>query len=69
MSKVLEKEKVNRDCPQCKEHVSMAWVCKLEADGLTRYIYFCPNCQKPMQISDKKAAVKANSQNPKALQI
>jgi ribosomal protein S27AE len=69
MSKVLEKEIVNRDCPHCKEHVSIAWVCKLEADGIIRYIYFCPNCQKAMKISDKKGTIKATVQNSKAFQI
>jgi endogenous inhibitor of DNA gyrase (YacG/DUF329 family) len=69
MSKILEKEIVNRDCPRCREHVSIAWVCKLEADGIVRYIYFCPNCQKPMQISDKKGALKTTSPNSKAFQI
>jgi hypothetical protein len=69
MSKVLEKEIVNHDCPHCKQHLSTAWVCKLEADGIIRFIYFCPSCQKPMEISDKKGALKTKSQNSKAFQV
>jgi len=69
MTKILEKEIVNQDCPHCKEHVSIAWVCKLEADGIIRYIYFCPNCQKPLHISNKKSGVKTSASSPKTFQV
>jgi hypothetical protein len=69
MTKILEKEIVNQDCPHCKEHISIAWVCKLEADGIIRYIYFCPNCQKPLHISSKKDNQKKSTSGTKTFQV
>jgi len=63
MSRVLNKETVNSDCPHCKKHITTAWVCKLEADGIIRYIYFCPNCQKPLHISNKKDSTLTSASN------
>jgi hypothetical protein len=69
MTKILEKEIVNQDCPHCKEHVSIAWVCKLEADGIIRYIYFCPSCQKPLHISSKKNNLIRTNPDIKTFQV
>jgi ribosomal protein L37AE/L43A len=69
MTKILEKEIVNQDCPHCKEHISIAWVCKLEADGIIRFIYFCPSCQKPLHISNKKGGIKTPSSIAKTFQV
>ena len=68
MSRVLEKIKVNQICRHCREKISISWVCRVEADGIVRYIYFCPNCQKTLHISNKKN-FKSTSSNSKAFQV
>jgi hypothetical protein len=30
------------------------WVCKLEIPHIRRYVFFCPNCQRCLGVSDSK---------------
>jgi len=46
MTKILQKESVKINCPNCKLKISEAWICEINSVIGLRYAYICSNCEK-----------------------
>jgi transcription elongation factor Elf1 len=51
MTKILQKEPVKINCPQCKLETKDIWICQMDSVIGMRYAYLCGNCEKLMGIS------------------
>jgi hypothetical protein len=51
MTKILQKEPVKINCPQCKLETKDIWICQMDSVIGMRYAYLCCNCEKLMGIS------------------
>ncbi|HSD64806.1 MAG TPA: hypothetical protein VLB50_13470 [Ignavibacteriaceae bacterium] len=54
MTKELVEESLEITCSNCRKMINKVWVCKLEIPDVTRYVFFCPNCQRCLGVSDNK---------------
>lgn len=54
MTKELVEESLEITCSNCMRKINKVWVCKLEIPNITRYVFFCPNCQRCLGVSDNK---------------
>lgn len=52
MTKELVEESIEITCANCLKKLNKVWVCKMEIPNVTRYVFFCPNCQRCLGISD-----------------
>ncbi|GAB4286938.1 MAG: hypothetical protein Kow0098_02770 [Ignavibacteriaceae bacterium] len=50
MTKEIEKEQVDIECPRCSEKIDIVWVCTIESVIGLRYAYFCSKCQRMLGI-------------------
>ena len=51
MTKILQKEPVKINCPQCKLETKDIWICQMDSIIGKRYAYLCGNCEKLLGIS------------------
>jgi len=51
MTKILQKEPIKLNCPQCKLETKDIWICRMDSVIGMRYAYLCGNCEKLMGIS------------------
>jgi hypothetical protein len=59
MTKELVEGALKITCRYCGKETEKVWICKLEIPHVTRYIFFCPGCQRCLGVS--------NDKNPKNL--
>lgn len=59
MTKEVLEEISDLKCSNCGRTINKVWVCKLEVPEVTRYVFFCTNCQRCLGVS--------NSKNPQSL--
>lgn len=68
MTKELVEETLEITCRNCGEKSEKVWVCKLEIPNITRYVFFCANCQRCLGVSNNKNPQSliqpANNMNP-----
>jgi transposase-like protein len=51
MISTLEKENTKVFCPLCSNEINQIWTVKYEFCTHIRFLYFCKNCQKIVNIS------------------
>ncbi len=51
MIKVLRKEQIKLNCPNCKQETNDIWICQLDSIIGKRYAYLCGNCEKLLGVS------------------
>jgi len=51
MTKILQKEPIKINCPQCKLETKDIWICQMDSVIGKRYAYLCVNCEKLLGIS------------------
>ncbi|NWG28591.1 MAG: hypothetical protein HXY48_08665 [Ignavibacteriaceae bacterium] len=51
ITKILHKESLKINCPQCKLETKDIWICQMDSVIGKRYAYLCGNCEKLLGIS------------------
>lgn len=54
MTKELVEENIEITCNNCMKKMNKVLVCKMEIPEITRYVFFCPNCQRCLGVSDNR---------------
>ena len=54
MTKLLQKELININCPHCNRETSDVWICQIDSVIGIRYADICSNCEKLLGISLQK---------------
>jgi len=57
MTKILQKETVRVNCPNCKLEISEAWICEMNSVIGLRFAYICSNCEKLLGISKSPISI------------
>jgi DNA-directed RNA polymerase subunit RPC12/RpoP len=70
MTKILQKETIKINCPNCKLEISEAWICEMNSIIGLRFAYICSNCEKllgilksPISISSQGREIRNFTQN------